>query len=262
MKRWLSFFSGLFLIPTLLIAENFITFKEGAALLDGREFKKLEAECSRELNENPKSLKALFFLYMLNEMQKNTNGALKYRDQFESVFRSRAEVLGSVEKGFMVILAGQKRLPPQTGDVEVVQDSESEQLDYIPIYYAIASKYLASENCKEGLYWLNAAKYPTNNDEYYLAFQGYCNYNIGRYHVSRNYYTSLLPHASNRDIVLYSIAATYANEGNIKMAVKWLEDAFKENRNLCKQAAEDKDGDFNKIGKTSEFQELIKKYSR
>ena len=198
--------------------------------------------CQPTIKGKDDDLSCLYYLSLINFAQKKTDIANKYVDSFKESFKKKAIVSGSAEKGMLVFLE---------------KDMGIDQFQFIDIYYYFAKKNIGQKNCKEALYWLNAAKHPTNQDEFYLGYQGYCNYEYKRYEVARNYYIQLATLFPENYIALVSIDATYAKENNLKQAIIWLEKAIKASDKTIPILRDDEDKDFSNIRGSKEYQKLI-----
>ncbi|MDH4262983.1 MAG: hypothetical protein OEV78_08065 [Spirochaetia bacterium] len=263
---------GSFLFIGLLIMENSlftITSKNESTnfetelnssianiLLETKKYDELERLSKKALNKDKNSLSANYYLFIVNSIKKNENNTKKYLDDFEKLFKSKATVLGTPETGLMILL-DKPETDVVSGKTVYLDSGNTEQFNYIPIYYSLASRYLETKDCRNALYWLNAAKYPTNNDEYYLGFQAFCNYQMKRYEVSRNYYKLFLEISENKAVAMYSIAASYAKEKNVEQTIKWLKDAFKKDKSLYNELITDKDNDFSDVRNTDEFKKYL-----
>ncbi len=217
--------------PHAAVAADFFT--DVSALYGARDFTAVEEASLRELQVNPDSLEAYYFLIAIRLFNAQYAEAIPYIREFEKYHKLR-EKQASEEFGAKTLLIDAR---------------------FAALYYEIGKYHFGSKRYDEAIGWLYLAKSKFANDPMFNFYIAITYKSLGKYDDALKHLKRQFDLNADEPSPLYNMACVYANAGNTSEAIAWLEKAIK--ARPAYQGEARVDPDFDKIRERREFVELV-----
>jgi tetratricopeptide (TPR) repeat protein len=203
-------------------------------LYEKKDFKTIEQECLKEIENSPKSLDAYFFLAAIRLYEAKYDEAKPYVEKFQK-YHAEMEDEESRKTGHPVILIDAR---------------------YTGLYFEIGKSRFMDARYADAIPWLLKAKSSFYKDPMLNFFLGISYKQTKEYDEAIKYFKRQLENAPEEPSPYYNIACVYAEQGKTREAIASLKKAVEAHPEFQEQARND--GDFDKIRNTKEFMALIK----